>query len=131
MNVTPGCSAGAPSTAWAIGCSEAETSLKHVGGVAVSAWWLDVELANSWSAKDLGLNRATIQGATDRLASTGFPVGVYSTPISWATITGGVFTPNGSTAEWVAGGTCGTAFDGAPVWLSQFTSGGFDYDTAC
>jgi hypothetical protein len=130
-NITRGCAAGPPSTAWAIGCSEAETSLTHAGSRSPAMWWLDVEVANSWSSNNLALNRATIQGATDRLARTGLPVGVYSTMLSWGTITGGVFTPSRSSAEWVAGGSCSTPFDGAPVWLSQLTTGAFDYDTAC
>ena len=129
-NITPDCSARAPSMAWAIGCSEAETSL-HYAGSTPSMWWLDVEVGNSWSTSNLALNRAIIQGATDFLVGTGFPVGVYSTASSWRTITGGAFTPTNSAAEWVAGGSCASPFDAAPVWLSQFTSGGFDYDNAC
>ncbi|TMC37880.1 MAG: hypothetical protein E6J28_06985 [Chloroflexi bacterium] len=94
-------------------------------------WWLDVETGNSWSSSNLTLNQYAIQGATDRLSQTGLPVGVYSTAASWKTITGSGFTPNGSAADWVAGGSCTTPFNAAPVWLSQFTSAGIDYDTAC
>jgi hypothetical protein len=141
-NVTSGCSAASSSVpgtnaqkqAWAIGCSEAETSLTYAAqssATAVSMWWLDVETGNSWSSSNVSLNQYAIQGATDRLAQTGLPVGVYSTASSWKTITGGGFTPRGSAADWVAGGSCSTPFNSAPVWLSQYTSGGIDHDTAC
>lgn len=139
-NITPYCSQQPQSTAWQIGCSEAYTSFGYAGQPATSAvtmWWLDVETANSWSTADLTLNQAAIQGATDFLVSKGFLVGVYSTTSSWQTITGHCstpskcFAPNNSAAEWVAGGSCSTPFNSKPVWLSQSTSGGFDYDTAC
>lgn len=129
-SITTYCSQQPKSTAWQIGCSEAETSLSYVGQSPVSMWWLDVETGNSWSSSSLGLNRDTIQGAADRLNQTGLPVGVYSTAASWRTITGQGYSPNGSVADWVAGGSCSTPFDSKPVWLSQHTSG-FDYDTAC
>lgn len=122
--------------AWAIGCSEAETSLSdaanaHAAGVKM--WWLDVETANSWSSRNLALNRFTIQGATSRLLQTALPVGVYSTASMWRTITGGAFTPAGLAADWLAGSTCaGPAFTSSPVWLAQTgTRGGIDSDTAC
>ncbi len=138
-NITAACSASSGSIngtsgqrqAWAIGCSEAETSLNHAGPVAVSAWWLDVETANSWSSSNLTLNQYTIQGGVSRLLQASPNVGVYSTASMWTTITGGSFTPSGLAADWVAGGTCSTPFTGSPVWLTQSTAGGFDSDTAC
>jgi len=93
-DITSGCSAASGGNqAWAIGCSEAEYSFNHVG-VTPSMWWLDVETANSWSSGNLAPNRSAIQGALDRLQSTG-PVGVYSTVSAWGRITGGKFVPNG------------------------------------
>ena len=131
-NITPACSrASAGNQAWAIGCSEAETSLNTAGARVVSMWWLDVETGNSWSSGNLALNRAAIQGAVDRLNQTGVPVGVYSTASMWKTITGGSFTPNGLAADWVASGSCATPFTSSPVWLVQSTSGGLDHDLAC
>ena len=121
---------GRPDQAWEIGCSEADYAVSQASGLKVAMWWLDVEVGNSWSTSSSTLNRQTIQGAVDRLSSAGL-VGVYSTASSWNTITGGSFSPNGSSADWVAAGSCSTSFDGKPVWLSQFTSSGFDNDTAC
>jgi hypothetical protein len=129
-NITAACAVGA-NKAWEIGCSEADFSLRQVGGLVASMWWLDVETANSWSTGNLALNRAAIQGAVDRLNQTGLPVGVYSTPSMWKAITGGSFTPSGIAADWVAAGTCSTPFTKSPVWLTQSTSGGLDHDTAC
>ncbi len=128
-NIRSACSAG-PNQAWEIGCSEADYAASQASGLKVAMWWLDVEVGNSWSTSNSTLNQQTIQGAVDRLSSAGW-VGVYSTASSWNTITGGTFSPNGSSADWVAGGSCSTSFDGKPVWLSQFTSGGVDHDTAC
>jgi hypothetical protein len=131
-NITSGCSAqSGGNQAWAIGCSEAETSLGYAGGRSASMWWIDVETGNSWSTSNLASNQATIQGAVDRLNQTGLPVGVYSTASMWRTITGGSFTPAGLAADWVAAGSCATPFTSSPVWLTQATTGGVDVDTAC
>ena len=121
--------------AWAIGCSEAETSLAYATGKVgtnVAMWWLDVETGNSWSTSNLTLNQKTIQGAISWLAQTNLPVGVYSTTSMWATITGGSFAPNGLAADWVAAGDCSTPFTpNSPVWLVQSVVGGVDRDYAC
>ena len=121
--------------AWAIGCSEAETSVNYSvqqGVDAVAMWWLDVETGTSWSSSNLSLNQYAIQGATSRLLQTGAPVGVYSSASMWTTITGGGFTPTGISADWEAsGGSCNSPFTNSPVWLLQSTSSGFDSDFAC
>ncbi len=141
-NITAGCSS-APATitgsanrqAWAIGCSEADTSLLQTSGLSTPLmWWLDVETGNSWSSSNQALNQFAIQGAVDRLAQTNLPVGVYSTASMWATITGAGFTPNTVLGDWVAGASCTTAkpfMPGTTVWLTQSTSGGVDSDQAC
>jgi hypothetical protein len=141
-NVTSACGAASRSIsgssaqqqAWAIGCSEAETSLTYAKSASkVLVWWLDVETANSWSSSDLSLNRYAISGAASRLEQTSLPVGVYSSSSMWATITGGNFTPVGIVADWeTPGGVCAsTGFTNSPVWLLQSTGGGFDSDLAC
>jgi len=142
-NITAGCSALSGSVsgtsrqvqAWAIGCSEAETSMSYAtaqGATSVAAWWLDVETANSWSSGNLSLNRYAIQGAVTRLAQSGLPVGIYSTASMWSAITGGNFTPTSVAADWeAAGGSCSTPFTSSPVWLVQSTTFGFDSDLAC
>ena len=122
--------------AWAIGCSEAETSLAYAGrqgATNVAMWWLDVETGNSWSTSNTSLNQNAIQGAISRLGQTGLPVGVYSTASMWTTITGGNFTPTGLAADWEAsGGACDpTGFTNNPVWLVQSVVGGVDRDYAC
>ena len=131
--ITSGCSAGAQSVAWAIGCSEAETSLSSVGGRSVSMWWLDVETANSWSSGNLTPNRDAIQGAISRLQAAG-PVGVYSTASMWSRITGSNFVPSGASGVWVPASQCqGTPsfINGVGVWLAQKVVNNLDVDTAC
>jgi hypothetical protein len=131
---------GKVAQAYAIGCSEAGYAVAESGGIAGASWWLDVELANSWSSSGRSLNVATIQGAVDEVhAGSSAPVGIYSTVHAWQTITGGAAVKNVD-ASWVVardGYACsGPAFASAPVWLVQngtVTSGGvrFDSDTAC
>jgi len=136
--ITAGCAAGG-TQAWAIGCSEAEYSLKQVGGRTPSMWWLDVETDNSWSSTDLSLNQFTIQGIVDTLHQATSAVGIYSTGYQWQTIVGSL-PVTGVRANWVATGNlaaegahavCGTGFSGAPVWLVQYIQGGFDANYAC
>jgi hypothetical protein len=126
--------------AWAIGCSEAESSLAYArrqGATNVAMWWLDVETANSWSETDLTLNRYAIQGAVSRLIDTGVPVGIYAASFMWTAITGGNgtptgnFTPTGIAADWVAAGNCNTPFTDSPVWLVQSVVDGIDRNFAC
>jgi len=142
-SITPRCSTSSSSVsgtgrqqqAWAIGCSEAETSMTYAGqqgATLVTAWWLDVETANSWSSSNLSLNRYAIQGAVTRLAQSGLSAGIYSSASMWSTITGSGFTPAGLAADWeTAGGSCSTPFTSTPVWLVQSTTSGFDSDLAC
>jgi hypothetical protein len=131
-SISSGCSSGGDQ-AWQIGCSEAEYSLHHIG-VTPSAWWLDVETANSWASGNLAPNRDAIQGLFDRLHSMG-PVGVYSTASAWTRITGGQFVPSGGIAgDWLPAASCSGALPfmpGTQVWLAQTSSGGVDHDTAC
>ncbi|HVH64221.1 MAG TPA: hypothetical protein VNA65_11545 [Candidatus Dormibacteraeota bacterium] len=130
-NITIDCSTG-PSTAWDIGCSEAETSINAVAGHNVSMWWLDVETANSWSS-NRSLNQAAVQGAISRLGSAG-PVGVYSTAYAWGRIAGSDFVPTGVSGVWVPAPQCSGAssfITGATVWLTQRIVNNVDVDTAC
>jgi hypothetical protein len=128
--------------AWAVGCSEAQRDLSYASAQSAkspTAWWLDVETANSWSTSDLTLNDYSIQGlvATLRLA-TSVPVGVYSTSSQWREITGGYKAP--VDANWVATGqssakrakqSCGsTGFTGAKVWMVQYVAT-YDHDLVC
>jgi len=101
----------------------------------VATWWLDIETANSWSAKN-DINVATIQGAVDYLSQQPNPkaqsVGIYSTPSMWMSITGGYHHPDWPV--WVPGSgntSCGTGFTGGSIWLVQVKSGASLGDVAC
>ena len=132
----------AQKAAWAVGCSEAQRDLSYASAQSVAsqtAWWLDVEIANSWSSSDLSLNRYAIQGivATLRLA-TAVPIGIYSTSYQWNEITAGYQAP--VDANWVATGQSSlkrakrycssTGFTGAKVWLVQYVAT-YDHDYVC
>lgn len=136
--------AGTPSqqAAWAVGCSEGQRDVAYASAQSAgspTAWWLDVETANSWSTSDLTLNTYTIQGIVTTLRQvTSVPIGVYSTASQWTAITGGYQAP--VDANWVATGqrtsrrakqSCGAiGFTGAPVWLVQYLAT-YDHDLAC
>lgn len=100
-------------------------------------WWLDVEVANSWST-NTQLNVATIQGSIDYLRGQGVPrVGVYSTTAMWQQIAGGARLP---VPSWLAGAkskraakaACdGSGFTGGGVTMVQFPLNGFDGDVLC
>ncbi len=128
--------------AWAVGCSEAQRDLAYFATVqsatSPAAWWLDVELANSWSS-DQSLNVYTLRGLIETLrGATSAPLGVYSTLYQWGVITGGYQAP--VDGNWVATGTTslkkarafctGNSFTGAPVWLVQYVAT-YDHDYAC
>jgi hypothetical protein len=132
----------AQQAAWAVGCSEAQRDVAYAAAQSATtptAWWLDVEIANSWSSSDLTLNTYTIQGLVATLRqATSVPVGVYSTPSQWTTITGGYKAQ--VDANWVATGqrtarraqqSCSQAgFTGAKVWLVQYVAT-YDHDLVC
>ncbi len=132
----------AQQAAWAVGCSEASRDISYASSQSApspSAWWLDVETANSWSSTDLSLNRYTIQGIVDTLRpATAAPIGIYSTPYQWNVITGGY--QAAVDADWVATGQrnlkrartyCGsTGFTGARIWLVQYVTS-IDNDYVC
>ncbi len=132
----------AQQAAWAVGCSEAERDTNYAATQSAgspTAWWLDVETANSWSTSDLSLNRYTIQGIVETLRlSVAVPVGIYSTSYQWNSITGGYSPP--VDANWVATGQstlrrarqyCAPhGFTGAPIWLVQYVAT-IDRDYVC
>ncbi|HUZ03702.1 MAG TPA: hypothetical protein VMU89_25435 [Thermomicrobiaceae bacterium] len=104
--------------------------------VTISTWWLDIETSNSWSSNP-SLNADVIKGAVDYLHAQGATVGIYSTAAQWTKIAGS-YAPG--LPNWVAGALasspgsyCGAshAFGGGPVWLTQYSSNGFDGDYAC
>lgn len=111
----------------------------RTGAAAGTAWWLDIETGNTWSA-DVHSNRADIRGMLDYLNSQpGVTPGIYSTSSQWAQITGGAALT--STPVWLpslhtrsqASTLCESAhsFTGGPVTLVQYQAGSFDGDDAC
>jgi GH25 family lysozyme M1 (1,4-beta-N-acetylmuramidase) len=104
-----------------------------------NAWWLDVEMANSWRS-DPTLNVAALNGAVDFLESMEVAsVGFYSAPRMWQAITGGTdaFADHPS---WVAGASTlrgalavcrGDGFTGGPAAMAQFFQDGFDANVTC
>jgi hypothetical protein len=128
--------------AWAVGCSEAQRDIAYASSQSAAsptAWWLDVETANSWSTSDLSLNQYTITGILETLrAQTAAPIGVYSTSQQWTEIAGGFQAP--IDAEWHATGErslkrarpycSGAPFSGAKIWLVQYVTS-IDNDYVC
>jgi hypothetical protein len=128
--------------AWAVGCSEVQRDEAYATAQSVAsptAWWLDVETANSWSSSDLSLNRYTVDGIIATLRqTTATPVGIYSTSYQWGVITGGYQVS--VDANWVATGQsslkrgkkycASTGFTGAKVWLIQYVAT-YDHDYVC
>ena len=122
--------------AYRIGCAESDFAFGQIvtGKVTPTAWWLDVEIGNSWSSSDPVLNQAAIDGAADRLKFLSrVAVGVYSSATAWNQITSGTgFRPASASGSWVAG-DCTTFSTGLLAWLRQSgnTSSGADADYAC
>ena len=79
------------------------TALGLTDSPAGSAWWLDVEISNSWRS-DVSLNVAALSGAVDYLGSVVHvaSLGFYSTGYQWGVITGGTSAFN-TYPSWVAG----------------------------
>lgn len=120
--------------AYAIGCSEAASSLRQVvrlGLTRPSVWWLDVETSNSWS-RDRALNTAVLRGIIAFLARVDptVAVGIYSRRSWWREITAGWST---GSPEWIpsVAASCPRPFSNGPVWMRQAGSPGVDLDTAC
>jgi hypothetical protein len=135
--------------AYVYGWNRAGEDLGWVAHPEDYAWWLDVELINSWDGGGTNgqvRNRAVLEGMLDRLVDAGVPqVGLYSTPYQWNRIVGAV--PSGSPLNgrpsWLAGST-GTGIGGAErrcsspplttggrVVLSQYVEDGVDRDHSC
>jgi hypothetical protein len=104
-----------------------------------NAWWLDVELENSWEAT-VANNLSELQGEVDYLRSVGVStIGFYASTAAWATITGNStqFSPDpfwlpgaGSLAD--AQGRCAaTAPNGGQTTLVQFPQGSVNADLIC
>jgi hypothetical protein len=105
-------------------------------------WWLDVETGNSWSG-DKVANRADLEGMVAFFGSINAKTGIYSTATQWSQIAGTVpaTSPLYTLPSWLAGARTMTAASrncsstpltgGGKVSLTQYVSGGFDYDYSC
>lgn len=146
-----------PECAYVYGFVRAEQAVEYakeqLGDLTGRKWWLDVETSNTWSSTDVASNAASLAGAADYLTTVGGAgsVGVYSTTAQYRTIVGGTGAtvparPDGSTSpligvpEWGAGApsqrtaqsNCSvTPFTGGRIALTQYVSGGLDYDVSC
>lgn len=114
---------------------------------AAYVWWLDVETENSWQASSTDYkakNAATLEGMTAYFQSVGIKAGLYSTGTQWSQIVGTNIGKTGNLAgldNWRAGArnlsgaksNCKLAplTPGGKVTLTQYVSGGLDYDYSC
>ncbi|MET4146733.1 hypothetical protein [Arthrobacter sp. UYCo732] len=119
-----------------------DANIRGVSDPGLYTWWLDVETGNSWSPSTLA-NRADLEGMVAYFASIKAPTGIYSTRTQWTQIVGAV--PPSSNLynlpSWLAGASslalakrkCADAplTAGGKVSLTQYVSGGFDYDHSC
>jgi hypothetical protein len=119
-----------------------DAMIRGVSDPASYRWWLDVETGNSWQA-DTAANVADLEGMVAYFKSIRAEVGVYSTGSQWARIAGTVpaTSPLAGLPSWLAGArslagaksNCSLPglTPGSRVALTQFVSGGLDYNYAC
>jgi hypothetical protein len=129
---------------WNRANDDVNVRLASVTGTPASSyvWYLDVETANSWSV-DLVANRADLEGMTGYFTRVGATTGIYSTSSQWNTLVGSVDPASSLYAlrEWRPGArnlrgaqsNCSLSplTGGGAVVLTQYTSGGLDYDVSC
>lgn len=112
---------------------------------ALPPWWLDVEVANSWS-DDTTTNSADLQGSIEYLRSVNVgTIGIYALAADWETIVGAAsanapqnapFTPlpnwrPGPRSSSEALSWCTRTVTGGRVLFVQFPAAGFDADFSC
>lgn len=119
-----------------------DANIRGISNPASYMWWLDVETENTWST-DKFANKADLEGMADYFASIGAKTGLYSTGFQWSQIVGTV--PSSSKLytlqSWLAGASslasatskCAEAplTGGGKVTMTQFITGGFDYNKSC
>ena len=121
------------------------SSVAGTSAATSAPWWLDVEVANSWSS-DTATNSADLQGAVAFLKSVGVAnVGIYAATSHWTTIVGATSPaspenePFRALPNWLPGARnakeaaqrCTTTLTGGPTKLAQYISGSFDVDYPC
>ncbi|SDP62902.1 hypothetical protein SAMN04487914_12166 [Arthrobacter sp. ok909] len=105
-------------------------------------WWLDVEAENTWQT-DKAANVAVLEGMTAYFKRIGARVGLYSTGYQWGQIAGTVksTSPLAGLPSWLAGaGSAAKAkanctlpglTPGSRVSMTQYISGGLDFNYSC
>ena len=126
---------------WEYGYERAQADVANVGSHSYN-YWLDVETSNSWTG-DFAKNRAALEGMVYYLGQQGSTVGLYSTSYQWGKIVG---TNNpgdnlnglpswlpGARNQKTARSNCNLSplTVGGAVTITQFVSGGLDYDYSC
>jgi hypothetical protein len=114
-------------------------------GAALSPWWLDVEVANSWSP-DATTNAASIEGSIAYLRSVNVGVvGIYALAADWEEIVGATSAasplnaPFSPLPNWRPGprssaealSWCSRSVTGGRVEFVQYPSRGFDGNVPC
>ncbi|MDP5228589.1 MULTISPECIES: hypothetical protein [Arthrobacter] len=119
-----------------------DANSRGVTGPGAYLWWLDVETGNSWSS-DTAANRADLEGMAAYFTGIGARVGVYSTTYQWGRIAGTVASSSSlyGLPSWIPGARnlsgARSACSGTPltsggkVVMTQYVSGGLDYDFSC
>ena len=139
--VHPGFRRGACSYMYGYAKAYDDANIRGISNAAAYMWWLDVETGNSWSTSTAA-NRADLEGMAAYFASIGALTGLYD-QTQWTQIVGTV--PSSSNLYtrpgWLAGANslalakrkCSEAplTAGGKVTLTQYVSGGLDYDRSC
>ena len=119
-----------------------DATVRGVGNPASYRWWLDVETGNSWQG-DKAANVADLEGMAAYFTGIHAEVGLYSTGYQWNQIAGTVAasSPLAGLPSWLAGARSLTGAKsncsspaltpGSRVALTQYVSGGLDYNYAC
>ena len=108
-------------------------------GLTAPMVWLDIEpnSARPWSTNPAA-NNALIDGLYAGYREAGLRVGIYSYASAWQQLTSRRQTPGlpawvpaGRTNQATALTRCTGAFNGGPVWITQWTDGVRDFDVTC
>ena len=121
---------------WGYKSAQQSVQTVRTAGASPLVWWLDVEIEKAWSSDQVA-NTRVVAGFVDALQQQGLTVGIYSTPYQWGVITGGASfglplweagTPPNDPEQYCASFK---QFAGGQAWLTQYSNGDVDIDTAC